>query len=231
LRSLNAKLVRRWKECFKARYRVIRLASGCARSTERAAGAWAVGGTRTRLPAGPRWTRPNNLIAGAKLPRRLATLSVQAHLLPWVVDHITKWVGTTLAAERGTWVTGVPGAVAEFPCGPEHNVEVVLDRDFVGGRTGKAVFRLNLHDKLRAFAFGQRGARRPWHSQSARAACRCTQIDRARSRYRRGRHLRQIRSTFGFRSRTTKQPLLRSHRRSGHCEIIAAQHGRTFWLR
>src|SRR4029077_4959822 len=91
----------------------------------------------------------------SKLPRRLATLSVQAHLLPWAVDHITKWVGTTLAAERGTWVTGVPGAVAEFPCGPEHNVEVVRDRDFVGGRTGKAVFRLNLHDKLRAFAFGQ----------------------------------------------------------------------------
>jgi hypothetical protein len=33
-------------------------------------------------------------------------------------------------------------------------VEVVRDRDFVGGRTGK-VFRLKLHDKLRAFAFGQ----------------------------------------------------------------------------
>ena len=91
----------------------------------------------------------------SKLPRRLATLSVHAHLLPWAVDHIAKWVGTTLAAERGTWVTGVPGAVSEFPCGPEHDVEVVRDRDFVGGRTGKAVFRLNLHDKLRAFAFGQ----------------------------------------------------------------------------
>jgi hypothetical protein len=65
LRSLNAKLVRRWKKCFKVRYRVIRLASGYARSTERAAGAWAVGGTRTRLPAGPRWTKTSNLIAGA----------------------------------------------------------------------------------------------------------------------------------------------------------------------
>ena len=61
----NAKLVRRWKECFKARYRVIRLASGYARSTQRAAGAWAVGETRTRLPAGPRWAKTNNLIAGA----------------------------------------------------------------------------------------------------------------------------------------------------------------------
>jgi len=58
------------------------------------------------------------------------------------------------------------------------------------------------------------GAHRPWHPQSARAACRCAHIDRARSRYRRGRHSRQIRSTFRFRSRTTEQLLLRSHRRS-----------------
>jgi predicted Fe-S protein YdhL (DUF1289 family) len=31
----------------------------------------------------------------SKLPRRLASLSVQTHLLPWTVHHITKWVGTT----------------------------------------------------------------------------------------------------------------------------------------
>jgi predicted Fe-S protein YdhL (DUF1289 family) len=89
------------------------------------------------------------------LPRRLERLSVQARLLPWTATELGAWVATTLAAERGTWVTGVPGAVAEFPCGPEHDVALARGPDFVMGRTSKAVFLLRFHEKLRAFAFGQ----------------------------------------------------------------------------
>ncbi|MGV1013635.1 MAG: DUF1289 domain-containing protein [Methyloceanibacter sp.] len=96
----------------------------------------------------------NQLACWAELPRRLDLLSVQAHLLPWTVEELATWVASTLATEYGTWVTGVPGAIAEFPCGSEHGIEIARDCDLVTGRTSKATFRLRLHDKLRAFGFG-----------------------------------------------------------------------------
>jgi predicted Fe-S protein YdhL (DUF1289 family) len=64
---------------------------GCGRNTDEIA-RWSTMDEAQQLDC---WSKP---------PRRLATLAVQAHLLPWAVDHITKWVGTTLAVERGTWV-------------------------------------------------------------------------------------------------------------------------------
>ena len=50
---------------------------------------------------------------------------------------------------------GVPGAVAEFPCGPDYDVTCERDSAFVTGRAPKAAVRIHLHNKLRAFAFGQ----------------------------------------------------------------------------
>ena len=91
------------------------------------------------------------------LPRRLERLEVAAHLLPWSVERIANWIGATLTAGTGTWVVGVPGALAEFPCGPEEGVRVERGPDAVFGRAAKAAFRLQLHEKLRAFAFGRTG--------------------------------------------------------------------------
>ena len=97
------------------------------------------------------------LACWADLPRRLDRLAVAAHLLPWAPARIADWVGETLAAGAGTWVVGVPGALAEFPCGPAHAVRLARGPDAVFGRAAKAAFRLRLHEKLRAFAFGKTG--------------------------------------------------------------------------
>jgi predicted Fe-S protein YdhL (DUF1289 family) len=91
------------------------------------------------------------------LPRRLEHLAVAAHLLPWSVERIANWVGQTLAAGSGTWVVGVPGALAEFPCGPGGGVSSAYGPDAVFGRAAKAAFRLRFHEKLRAFAFSKTG--------------------------------------------------------------------------
>ena len=107
-----------------------------------------------------RWiamSEAERLACWAELPRRLERLAVAAHLLPWAPAEIADWTGETLAAGAGTWVVGVPGALAEFPCGPAHGVKLARGPDAVFGRAGKAAFRLRLHEKLRAFAFGKTG--------------------------------------------------------------------------
>jgi predicted Fe-S protein YdhL (DUF1289 family) len=97
------------------------------------------------------------LACWAELPRRLEQLAVVAHLLPWAPAEIADWVGETLMAGAGTWVVGVPGALAEFPCGPAHAVKHARGPDAVFGRAERSAFRLRLHEKLRAFAFGRTG--------------------------------------------------------------------------
>ncbi len=100
---------------------------------------------------------PERLECWRELPQRLESLSVAAHLLPWSAVRIANWVATTLTAGSGTWVVGVPGALAEFPCGPGEGLNVMRGPDAVFGRAAKAAFRLRLHEKLRAFAFGRTG--------------------------------------------------------------------------
>lgn len=100
---------------------------------------------------------PERLACWRDLPRRLEQLSVAAHLLPWRVEEIAAWAGEMLAAGSGTWVVGVPGALAEFPCGAGEEIRVARGPDAVFGRAAKAAFRLRLHEKLRAFAFGRSG--------------------------------------------------------------------------
>jgi hypothetical protein len=87
------------------------------------------------------------------LPQRLQSLSVNAHLLPWTGDELAGWACETLTAQQGTWVTGVPGAVAEFPADGEIAVEREPER--IVARSEKARFVLRLHEKLRAFAFNE----------------------------------------------------------------------------
>ena len=97
------------------------------------------------------------LACWADLPQRLERLAVEVHLLPWAPARIAEWVGKTLSTETGTFVVGVPGALAEFPCGPAHDVKLARGPDAVFGRAAKAAFRLRYHEKLRAFSFGKAG--------------------------------------------------------------------------
>jgi len=92
-----------------------------------------------------------------KLPERLALLAIRVRLLPWTVEEIAQWVGATIAGCRGTWVTGMPGAVAEFPCQDGREVSAELRDDVILGRAPDAFFRLRMHDRLRAFTFADEG--------------------------------------------------------------------------
>ena len=71
------------------------------------------------------------------------------------MEEVAVYVLNTLKNEHGTWVTGVPGAVAEFPCGPSYVDESERSSSVITGRAKKASFRLKLHEKLRAFSFGE----------------------------------------------------------------------------
>lgn len=88
----------------------------------------------------------------AELPARLQSLSVRLRLLPLTGEDFARWVADTIAQGRGTWVAGVPGAVAEFPC-HDRDVEVGMADETVTAVMPKARFRLRIHEKLRAFAF------------------------------------------------------------------------------
>lgn len=92
-----------------------------------------------------------------QLPDRLASFSIGVGLMPWNAAEILNWVTDTIANRLGTWVTGMPGAVAEFPCGQDRDVAVTKNLDSVVGSAYDALFRLRFHDKLRAFAFTKDG--------------------------------------------------------------------------
>lgn len=93
----------------------------------------------------------------SKLPARHEALSIAMRLLPWMVEDVGDWIQRTMRDGLGTWTVGAPGALAEFPCRPNGNVEVTREADQIVGRLPEAAFRLRLHDKLRAFAFGGDG--------------------------------------------------------------------------
>lgn len=93
-----------------------------------------------------------------RLPDRLAKLAIRVRLLPWTPAEIGEWATETVAARRGAWATGVPGATAEFPCTPEREIDVAIHANSVVARATDASFRLRINDKLRAFAFKDGGA-------------------------------------------------------------------------
>ena len=88
----------------------------------------------------------------AELPARLEALSVRLRLLPLMGGEFADWVAETIREGQGTWVTGVPGAVAEFPC-HGRNAAVSVEDETVTASMPNARLRLKLHEKLRAFAF------------------------------------------------------------------------------
>ena len=91
------------------------------------------------------------------LPERAASLAIAARLLPLTADEIVPWVANTIEKRLGAWVTGMPGAVAEFVGARIQAVTARIDGEDVIGGTGTARFRLRRHEKLRAFAFNQSG--------------------------------------------------------------------------
>ncbi len=92
-----------------------------------------------------------------KLPARLSTLPVRVRLLPWTRDELVNWSHDTIAARLGTWVVGMPGGAAEFPCNGTHTISVDARPDSVVARAPDASFRLRVTDKVRAFAFTEGG--------------------------------------------------------------------------
>jgi len=89
---------------------------------------WCIGCGRTGNEIGS-WLGlgdEERLALWAELPKRLDKLAVQAHLMPWNREELARWVRATLTEGDGTWVTGVPGAVAEFPSGVRRNLAVAI---------------------------------------------------------------------------------------------------------
>ena len=120
---------------------------------------WCLGCGRTGNEIG-RWlgmSDDERLELWGELPRRLDQLAVNARLLPWTAAELQSWVSSTLTEGRGTWVIGVPGALAEFPCGEARALKVTIADDCIKARGDDARFRLRLHDKLRAFSFAGEG--------------------------------------------------------------------------
>ena len=92
-----------------------------------------------------------------ELPARLDQLAVKVRLLPWTRDELKSWIISTLTDRNGTWVTGVPGAVAEFLVRPERAIEIAVNDAAIEAQATDAHLRLTLHDKLRGFAFADAG--------------------------------------------------------------------------
>jgi predicted Fe-S protein YdhL (DUF1289 family) len=92
------------------------------------------------------------------LPQRLDVLGVGVRLLPWTRAEIGSWVQQTLSKGSGTWSAGGSGALAEYFVRDGERPDVDANEDRIEARLPELRFRLNLHDKMRAFGFAEDGA-------------------------------------------------------------------------
>jgi predicted Fe-S protein YdhL (DUF1289 family) len=90
----------------------------------------------------------------SELPARRAALGLELHRLAWTRNEIHSFVADTIASDRGTWVGGVYGAVAEFCIGKGEPVEVFDRTDRFIACTPRAAISISLSDHVRALAFG-----------------------------------------------------------------------------
>jgi predicted Fe-S protein YdhL (DUF1289 family) len=120
------------------------LCLGCARSADEIA-QW------PSLDAGGR------LAIWEQLPERHSQQAKSMRLLPLMPAEILEWAANTIEKRRGTWVTGMPGALAEFIAAPNQSSHAELTPGQLTGRTETASFRLKAHEKMRAFAFEEGG--------------------------------------------------------------------------
>lgn len=91
------------------------------------------------------------------LPQRHEALSITMRLLPWTFEEISAWVTRTVEERLGTWSIGVPGASAEFPCLPGRTLGLSPTEAGVVAHAEDGSFRLDLHEKIRAFEFAAGG--------------------------------------------------------------------------
>lgn len=88
-----------------------------------------------------------------QIPDRLNTLGVACHRLPWTTEDVRAFVAKSLVADRGTWVMGVVGAVAEFTAPAEAEIDVTVEGNDVIGRTLNGAVRMTINDTVRALTF------------------------------------------------------------------------------
>jgi predicted Fe-S protein YdhL (DUF1289 family) len=91
------------------------------------------------------------------LPGRHSQQAKRARLMPLTADEILKWAANTIENRLGTWVAGMPGALAEFIGAPNQTPHAELEHHQLTGSTDTASFRLKGHDRLRAFTFEEGG--------------------------------------------------------------------------
>lgn len=73
--------------------------------------------------------------------------------LPWTTEDIRAFVATSLEAERGTWVMGVVGAVAEFTAADGSAVALRRQGDDLVAHTSGGAIRMSINDDVRALTF------------------------------------------------------------------------------
>jgi len=93
----------------------------------------------------------------SELPERHAKLAIRVRLLPWTPAEIALWACEVISERSGTWVTGVPGAVAEFPCTPDRPIGIDTGEGSMIARAADSAFRLRINERLRAFSFIDEG--------------------------------------------------------------------------
>jgi len=147
-----------------------------------------------------------------QLPERHRKLAKRARLLPLTPAEILKWAATTIENRLGTWVAGMPGALAEFIASPHQTYHINLQGDQLTGRTGAASFRLTGHERLRAFAFEESGPIVLWLAESANWLAIKLRRDKAGGRHR--CYIARLQRSPAFRLRTgpQMQPLLHPHK-------------------
>lgn len=87
------------------------------------------------------------------LPGRRARLGLGLHRLDWSVRDMQSFIVETMQAGGGTWVSGIPGAVAAFRVRPGETVDLRLTGTEVTASTSRAALSLCLSEPVRALAF------------------------------------------------------------------------------
>lgn len=88
-----------------------------------------------------------------QLPERRPHEAKTARLLPLTPEEILKWAALVIENRLGVWITGTPGASAEFIASPHQKPCIILEGHQLVARTDDASFRLIGYERMRAFAF------------------------------------------------------------------------------
>lgn len=91
------------------------------------------------------------------IPDRLRQLGVACRRLRWSTGDMREFVVRSLEQDRGTWVMGIVGAVAEFTAPPDATVDVTVTGENLIARTRNGAVRMTLNDDVRALTFDPPG--------------------------------------------------------------------------